>query len=144
MKTVELKKPSSVKAKKYLGSQLLLHYGFEPCFPWKTCPGQSRNKQYSFWKIVQINCKEIDLDISHCFMKYQMLQVNNWEVYAGLRIPTVISTPKNLQQASLPSPQESLSEPKGGLCIQKSPSSMSRVEMVILCLSSSTLKSGPG
>lgn len=34
------------------------------------------------------------LDISHCFMKYQMLQVNNWEVSAGLRIIAVISTQK--------------------------------------------------
>lgn len=28
-------------------------------------------------------------------MKYQMLQVNNWEVSAGLRITAVISTQKS-------------------------------------------------
>lgn len=39
---------------------------------------------------------------------------------------------KKPQQASLPSPPDSLSEPKGGSCIQRSPSSMSREEMLTL------------
>lgn len=60
-----------------------------------------------------------------------MLQVNNCKVSAGLRITTLISTKKS-QQTNLPSPPESLSEQKGGSCIQKSPSSTSREEMLIL------------
>lgn len=37
-------------------------------------------------------------------MKYQMLQVNNWEVSAGLRITAVISTQKKTptSQAAFP------------------------------------------